>query len=115
MKYLLVSLLFLTNFTSCSTLRSNTVIKPQDSFILGNNKHGKFKVKLQNVSKNDLEIYQAPITGGKHSPQMVKPGQKVTVKIDQNTALYLLNHSMDTSAVNLKVSGDIGLSMGYKN
>lgn len=99
---------------SCS-LTSNTTIKPKDSFILGNNQHGAFKVKLKNVSKNNLDIYQAPIAGGSHSPQKVKPNQSAVVKVDRNTALIIQNQSIDTASVDLKVTGDVGLSMGYKN
>ncbi|MBL0234944.1 MAG: hypothetical protein IPQ08_15005 [Chitinophagaceae bacterium] len=115
MRLLWTSLVALTTFISCSTLNSNTVIKPNDSFILGNNQHGRFKVKLQNVSKNEIEVYQAPINGGKHSSQIVNPDNKVTIAVDANTALFIVNKSKDTASVNLKVTGDLGLSMGYKN
>ena len=115
MKQLLILCISITTFVSCSTLHSNTVIKPNDSFILGNNQHGSFKVKLQNVSKNDIEVFHAPIKGGKHSSQMVRPNDRVTVSVDPNTALYIVNKSNDTASVNLKVTGDLELSMGYKN
>ncbi len=100
--------------TSCRTLTSNTTIKPNDSFVLGNNEHGTFKVKLKNVSKNDLEVYRAPIAGGRHSSQMVKPGESVIVKVEKNTALIVSNATGDTASVDLKVTGDLGLSMGYQ-
>ncbi len=115
MRQLLTLIFVLTFFISCSTLHSNTIIKPNDSFILGNNQHGTFKVKLQNVSKNEIEVYHAPINGGKHSFQIVKPDNKVTINVDANTALYFVNKSNDTASINLKVTGDLGLSMGYKN
>jgi Prokaryotic membrane lipoprotein lipid attachment site len=98
-----------------SSLTSNTIISPNNSFVLGNNEHGSFKVKLKNVSANDLEVYEAPIDGGKHSGQTVKPGQTVTVSVDRNTALIINNSNKDTASVDLKVTGDVGLSMGYKN
>lgn len=115
MKYAFLILLSITFLNSCSSLKSNTIIKPKDSFILGNNEHGSFKVALTNVSKNDLEIYYAPIAGGKHSTQIINPNKKINIKIDPNTALYIVNNSMDTASVNLTVTGDTGLSMGYKN
>lgn len=102
-------------FSSCSSLTSVTTIKPNDSFILGNNTHGKFKVKLKNVSKNDLEVYHTPINGGRHSSQTLKLNESVLVKVDKNTALVIANKSNDTASVELKVTGDTGLSMGYKN
>ncbi|MBL0134652.1 MAG: hypothetical protein IPP79_11905 [Chitinophagaceae bacterium] len=117
MKYSLLVVLLLT-FNSCSlfsSLNSTTTIKPQDSFILGNNEHGTAKVVLQNISNKDIEVYQAPISGGKHSSQMIKPNETVTVRVEKNTALFISNASNDTVNVKLKVTGDLGLSMGYKN
>jgi peptidyl-tRNA hydrolase len=114
--YLLASLvLTLTSCSIFSSLNSTTTIKPQDSFILGNNEHGTAKVVLQNISEKDIEVYHAPINGGKHSSQIVKPNETVTVKVEKNTALYISNASNDTVNVKLKVTGDLGLSMGYKN
>ncbi|WP_309641968.1 hypothetical protein [Flavobacterium sp.] len=114
MKTILTSLAFSIFLASCS-LTSNTIIKPNDSFVLGNNQHGSFKVKLKNVSKNNLEIFHAPNGGGKHSSQKVKPNEYATVEVDRNTALVISNTSKDTASVDLKVTGDTGLSMGYKN
>ncbi len=116
MKKLSLALLALTVFAaSCRTLKSNTTIKPNDSFVLGNNQHGVFKVKLKNVSKNDIEVYMAPVAGGSYSRQTVKPNESISVKVEKNTALVVDNKSADTASVDLKVKGDIGLSMGYKN
>ena len=84
-----------------------------ESFVLGNNKHGSFKVNLKNTSKNDIEVYEAPIGGGKHSLQVIKPNSMVTLKVDPNTALFIQNKSEDTAYVKLKVTGDVGLSMDY--
>ncbi len=111
-KYFCVFLLII--FNSCATLTSNTIIKANDSFILGNNPHGTFKVKLENVSKNNLEIYHAPIAGGKHSTVIIKPKEKVSLKVDANTALFIQNKSNEEASVNLKVTGDLELSMGYQ-
>jgi hypothetical protein len=116
MKKLSLALLALTVFAgSCRTLHSNTTIKPKDSFVLGNNEHGSFKVKLTNTSKNDLEVYMAPVVGGSHSRQTVKQNESISVKVEKNTALVVDNKSTDTASVDLKVKGDLGLSMGYKN
>ena len=103
--------------TSCSmfkTVTSNTVISPQNSFILGNNEHGSFTVKLKNVSKNDVVLHRAPITGGNHSYLTVKPTETVKVNVEANTALIIENKSNDTASVDLFIKGDTRLSMGYK-
>ncbi len=114
MKNLCITIGLLVLATSCGSLTSNTTIKPTDSFVLGNNEHGTFKVKVTNVSKNDLQIYCQPITGGTHSPFTLKPNETSTVKVDKNTALVFNNKTKDTASVDLKVTGDLGLSMTYK-
>ncbi|KAA3440057.1 hypothetical protein [Rufibacter hautae] len=115
MKAIYITLVALLGMTSCAGLNSTTYIKPNDSFVLGNNEHGAFQVNLKNTSKTNLSIHQAPINGGKHSTLNVKPNQRASVKVDKNTAVIITNGSSDTAAVSLKVTGDLGLSMGYKN
>jgi len=100
---------------ACGSLNSVTTIKPNDSFVLGDNEHGSFKVRVKNISAKAIDVYRAPITGGRHSRQTVQPNQSVTVKVEKNTALVFENASADTANVQLKVTGDIGLSMAYKN
>ncbi len=100
--------------TSCKTLTSTTYIKPYQSFVLGNNEHAEAKVKLKNISVNSIEVYHAPIAGGKHTSQIVKPNEKVTVLVEKNTALVIVNAKGDNASVELFVTGDLGLSMGYK-
>lgn len=114
-----ITLFFILLFTSScgifNSLNSNTTIKPNDSFVLGNNEHGTFKVTLKNISNHELRIFMAPISGGTHSPIVVVPNETVKVKADKNTALVIENKSSEQANVTLKVTGDIGLSMGYKN
>ncbi|WP_310558223.1 hypothetical protein [Flavobacterium sp.] len=110
----LFAILLLT--TSCSvfgSLTSITTIKPNESFVLGNNEHGTFKVKLKNLSNHDLKIIMAPISGGTHSPITVRPNETTTVKAESNTALIIENNSNEAASVDLYVTGDTGLSMGY--
>ena len=91
------------------------MIKPNDAFVLGNNQHGAFTVKLKNISDHDLQLWQVPIDGGQHSPLVVKPSKKTKVKVDSNTALRIENNNTTSASVELVVTGDLGLSMGYKN
>lgn len=98
---------------SCS-LTSNTYIKANDSFVLGNNEHGRFVARLKNTSSGPVQVYRAPIGGGTHSLQIVQPNQSVTVRVERNTALVVENQTIAEASVALKVKGDTGLSMGYK-
>lgn len=103
--------------TSCSlfnSLTSNTSIKPNESFSLGNNEHGKFKITLKNFSNHPIDIYFAPIAGGTHSRQTIQINQAITTKVEKNTAIVIENNSVDYASVDLKVTGDLGLSMTYK-
>ncbi len=98
---------------SCSTLESTTFIDPGKSFELGKNEHAAFSVNVENKGKSPIEIYHAPIDGGKHSSEMVAVGGKTKIKVDPNTALIFKNANPDTATVSLRVHGDLGLSMQY--
>jgi len=105
-------------FSSCAlfkTLHSTTFIKANDSFILGNNEHGKFSAFVTNTSNHEITIWQCPITGGKHSPIALKGLSSVKVRVDKNTSLRFDNTNAVEVAVKLKVTGDVALSMGYRN
>ncbi len=104
--------------TSCgvfSSLNSNTSIKPKESFVLGNNKHGSFKTYLKNEGVTILKVYQAPIDGGTYSPFLLKPQETATVNTEKNTALIIENTGDEYASVTLKVKGDLNLGMGYNN
>ena len=118
MRTTITTLFLAVTIASCSvfgSLNSNTTIKPNESFVLGKNVHGSFKVKLKNVCNHDLKVFMAPIDGGTHSPVIVKPKETVTLKAEHNTALIIENKSDEEASVDLHVTGDTGLSMGYKN
>jgi hypothetical protein len=116
MKKLFLKSIAITLFlTSCRSLGSTTYIKGNDAFILGNNKHGTFSVRLKNASKNNLELWRTPIDGGQHSPVIVRPNESIKLKIEKNTALKIENKNNKQAIVELLVKGDIELSMAYKN
>lgn len=96
------------------SLTSNTTIEPKNSFVLGDNNHGSFNVKLKNTSTEVLRVYRKPITGGMHSSVNVNPNETISVKVETDTALIIENNSNATTNVYLKVTGDIGLAMTYK-
>lgn len=114
-KLFLTSIAFTLFFTSCRSLTSTTYIKGNDAFILGNNKHSEFSVRLKNASDSNLELWKAPVNGGQHSPVTVKPNETVKVNVEKNTALKIENKANEQATVELVVKGDTGLSMNYKN
>lgn len=103
-------------FSACGmigSLHSNTSIKPKESFVLGNNKHGIFTTTLTNEGVTLLKIYKAPGTGGTHSAVFLKPKETIRVKTDKNTALVIQNTGEEYGSVTLKVKGDLNLGMAY--
>lgn len=116
MKTIIVSLCTLALFNSCglfSSLNSNTSIKPNESFLLGNNEHGRFRITLKNVSNHPITIYFAPIDGGTYSRQTIEINQVVTTKVAKNTAIVIENKSDDYASVDIKATGDLNLGMAY--
>jgi hypothetical protein len=114
---------FITTFavgllvSSCSiftSLNSNTSIKPNESFVLGNNEHGKFKICLKNVSSHAIEIHLAPIAGGGYSYQTISSNEVVETKVPKNTAIIIENKSDENASVDIKATGDLNLGMGYQ-
>lgn len=114
----IITLIFLALITtSCSifsSLNSNTSIKPNDSFYLGKNEHGKFKVTLKNVSNHDIEIYFAPIEGGTYSRQILQINEVVSTKVPKNTAIVIENKSSEYASVDINATGDLNLGMQYQ-
>lgn len=107
-------------FTACArlglgSLTSTTYIKPQDSFILGNNPHAPFSISLTNTSPHAISICQKPIDGITGEPTVVEPKKNIKVKVPSNTAVIIENASDESAEVALKVFGDTDLSMKYKN
>lgn len=112
-------LFFLFAFTaflsSCSSLTSVTTIGANNSFVLGNNQHGFYNVKLKNISRQSITVYQKTLTDSLHSFATIKPRETVHVYANKNTALIIENKSDSEAKVELRVNGDTNLSMGYKN
>lgn len=117
MKKVIFAAWFMALVSSCgvlSSLTSTTTIKPQDSFVLGGNEHGKFSATLKNISGHAIDVYLEPLNGGSYSRQTVKPSQTISVNVPENTAVIIENKSAQQADVQIKASGDLNLGMGYK-
>lgn len=112
MKTIITTIALVLTVASCSvfgSLSSNVSIKANESFVLGNNKHGIFKARIKNVSNHLVTIFMCPIEGGSYSPETILPNQWTTVKTERNTALVIENKSDDSASIDLHVNGDTGL------
>jgi phosphoribosylformylglycinamidine (FGAM) synthase-like amidotransferase family enzyme len=112
--YFATSLVLLSACSLFQTLHSTTYIKAENAFILGNNEHGKFSADVTNTSNQEITVWQCPISGGQHSPMVLKSKERTKLVVEKNTALRIENASSEEVAVKLKVKGATGLSMGYK-
>lgn len=104
----------MTSCLSLGTLHSTTYIKAEDAFILGDNEHGTFRATVTNTSQVAIDIWQYPLAGGKHSLVTLRPSEKAKLKVDANTSIHIENSSKEQVAVKLKVKGDVGLNMSYR-
>jgi uncharacterized protein YcfL len=100
---------------SCRSLTSVTTIKGKQSFVLGNNPHGGYSVKLRNTAQQDLTIMQSDLDGKVKSTTVAKSNERLNLQVAPNTALWIQNAANTPADVELKIVGVPKLSMGYKN
>lgn len=113
--YLILALFIsMTSCLSIRTLNSTTYIKANDAFILGDNEHNRFQVTVTNTSIAPVDIWQYPLSGERHSLVSLRPTEKIKLKVEENTSIRIENSSKEQVAVRLRVKGDLGLSMNYR-
>ncbi len=97
-----------------SDLTSTTVIEPNQSFVLGEGKHNGYKAKLVNKGKVEIEVLTQSENESAKSAGILKADEKVEFTILKNTKVIFKNLGNETATLGIKLSGDTGLSMGYK-
>ncbi|RPD48386.1 hypothetical protein DNI29_07100 [Hymenobacter sediminis] len=95
-------------------LHSNLFIEPGKQFVLGGEQPGAFKVEARNVGKVPVEFKERPRGGGIFGRATLAPGQRATLRFLAGSSALLLNPSAQTANLNLHVTGDTRLSMGYE-
>ena len=96
------------------TLTSTTIIESNQSFVLGEGKHGGYKAKIVNKGKVDVEVFTASENESAKSIGVLKADNKADFTILKNTKVIFKNLGNETATIGIKLSGDTGLSMGYK-
>ncbi len=96
------------------SLTSTTIIEPNQSFVLGEGKHGGYNAKLVNKGKVDIEVFTEAEKEEQKSVGVLKPNDKADFTILKNTKVIFKNLGNETATIGIKLSGDTGLSMGYK-
>jgi hypothetical protein len=102
--------------TACwASLTSDLFIEPGKQFALGGGQPGAFKVEARNVGNVPVEIKERPRGGGIFGKTTLAPGARGTLRFMAGSKALLLNPSgVQAAHLNLKVTGDTNLSMGYE-
>ena len=98
-----------------SDLTSTTTIEPSKSFVLGEGKHGGYNAKIVNKGNVGIEIFTESEDVARKSVGVLNPKDKAEFKILKNTKVIFKNLGQETATIGIKLSGDTGLSMGYKD
>jgi hypothetical protein len=101
--------------TACwAGLRSGLIIEPGKQFVLGGGQRGAFKVVAHNVGTVPVEFKERPRGGGIFGKTTLAPGAKGTLRFLAGSSALLLNPSTQQAKVDLNITGDTQLSMGYE-
>ncbi|NUO03682.1 MAG: hypothetical protein HUU01_23960 [Saprospiraceae bacterium] len=116
MKKLLIFAFFAVSVSqACQTLKSQTYIDPQKSFVLGEGKHGSYVAQIQNVGKGDLEVVQVSEKGIRTSLGVLKSKEKGKYQVSNNTTVQFKNDdAREKGIIDIRLVGDTNLSMGYQ-
>ena len=103
--------------TACwagGSLKSDLLIEPGKQFALGGGQPGAFRVVARNTGKVPVEIKERPRGGGIFGKATLAPGQRATLRFLPGSTALLLNPSDQNARLDLHVTGDTNLSMGYE-
>ena len=96
------------------SLTSITVIEPNQSFVLGEGKHGGYAAEIVNKGRVEVEVFGERENEARESLGVLKPGGKGGYSVAKNMKVIFKNLGDETATIGIKLSGDTGLSMGYK-
>lgn len=89
--------------SSCA-LHSTTTIKSNEQFLLGNNPHRTFRVRLKNLSAGEIKIHRAPISGGRHSGHTISAWRKCACSCGGKHGLG--HHQQNTCGYFIGITGE---------
>ena len=119
MKKIFFAIIIITISTlqSCSIfgkLTSTTTIEPQKSFVLGEGKHGAYNARIKNVGKSEIEVFAIAENGLRTSLGILKIREKREYPVSSNTEIQFKNLGALEGVIEILLTGDTRLSMGYK-
>lgn len=106
---------FLLTFSGCAFIGSTVWIQPGEEFRLGENRHGTFKVSMNNLGKEPIYL-EAESLEGLVVKRDTLPGRSFkTLRFPPNTVAVFQNPGSKETRVRVRISGDTNLSMGYES
>lgn len=110
--FLLVGLAFgLQSFYA--GIHSHLLIKANEQFVLGGNKHGQFKVKAQNKLDVAFDVAERYADGRVVVLTTLKKGDVVKHTFAANVTALFINRSDKQAEADVHITGDVGLDMTY--
>lgn len=110
---LLILSLMLLVFPACSTIHSKVSVSAGEQFILGENSHEGFTARLENRGPNQAEVVRRSF-GVESVIAVLRAGDRASVDFPADSVVFLRNRGPQDTLVKVKLSGDTGLSMGYR-
>lgn len=118
MKKILICIMILASLQACQvfqSLSSTTYIAPNQSFVLGQGKHGSYSATIKNVGNDLIEVIQVDEQGVKNSLGTLQIGEKKSYQVNPNHTIIFKNRSTQKQGiVEIFGRGDTSLSMGYQ-
>ena len=94
-------------------LKSGLQIEAGQSFVLGDNEHGAFRARVENVGPVPVELVSRT-EGTQESVGGLAPGETVTVRFADGETAVFVNRADTQARLDVRVTGDQGLSMVYQ-
>lgn len=95
-------------------LGSVAYIEPNKYFDLGSGKHGSYTATITNKGQTNIEATIQTPEGSRKTVESLKPNQKATCTIAENTTANFENQGDRWATLAIEITGDISLGMGYK-
>lgn len=101
--------------SGCGFIGSTVWVQPGEAFRLGDNRHGAFKVAMNNLGTEPIYL-EAESLEGLVIKRDTLPGRSYkTLRFPPNTVAIFQNSGSKENRVKVRISGDKNLSMGYEN
>ena len=97
----------------CASLQSGLTVPPQSRFELGGSQAGAFTAALENVGPVAVTVVERARGGAETVRGTVAPGASARLRFAPGSAALVVNATDREARVDVNLTGDTNLSMGY--